>query len=281
MPIRPQPRPRSLAPVLGLTLALAACLGLIPAVSRAGEAKHSTTTWSSSSSGRRTETRRETPRGYSYSSETTSDDDDADGPAEVDAWTFSRNEGHWRDTNGSERDWQDAQDAIDHIDGDVLWFRRGTDRYVVTDAAALHQVAEIFAPQEELGHRQGELGARQGELGRLQGDLGRKQGELGRIQAQISRVQAVVALQRARRGDGADDVDGDRAEMERQQREASELQAELGAQQSLLGERQSALGAQQAELGREQTRVAKEVAAALGKLTRELVDDGRAKRAPR
>src|SRR6185503_16971832 len=178
MSARPLPRP--IAAIL-LSLPLIALVVSPPqGPVSAGEGKGSTTTWSSSSSGKtvKSETRREKPGEYSYSN-TTSDGRDEDGPNEVDAWTFSRDSGHWRNTTGSERDWRDAQAAIDDADGDVFWFRRGDQRYMTTDPAALRDLAELFAPQEELGRKQGELGYRQGELGRLQGELGRKQGQLG------------------------------------------------------------------------------------------------------
>jgi DNA repair exonuclease SbcCD ATPase subunit len=199
----------------------------------------------------------------------------------VDAWTFSRDHGHWRNTSGSEEDWDDAQDAIDKVEGDVLWFRRGPDQYVVTDTAAMKDLAEIFAPQEQLGQQQGALGAKQGELGRIQGELGRRQGDLGRIQARLSQRQAIAQVARVsrdRRGDDADEVEAAMREIQRLQNEAGDLQAELGEEQARLGERQGALGEQQAALGREQQRVSKQVSAALDKLTRELITNGKARR---
>jgi bla regulator protein blaR1 len=273
MSSRPVPRP--IVAILASLALVALVASYLPAIG--GESKRSTT-WSSASSGKavRSETRREKGGDYTYSN-TYSDSRDEDGPAEVDAWTFSREDGHWRNTSGSERDWRDAQAAIDGVDGDVFWFRRGDERYLTTDPAALRGLAELFAPQEELGRKQGELGYRQGELGRLQGELGRKQGQLGRIQARLGVHQASVSRASRRDRELDDELERQQQEISRQQNEAGELQSELGEQQAALGERQAKLGEQQAALGQEQERVSKEIAIALGKLTRELIADGKAK----
>jgi hypothetical protein len=282
MSARPLPRP--IAAILMSLPLVALIASSLPGPAAGGEGKRSagsTTTWSSSASGKtvKSETRRAPPGGYSYSNTFS---DSRDGAAEVDAWMFSRGEGHWRNSSGSQRDWREAEAAVERADGDVFWFRRDDDRYLVTDAAALRELADLFAPQEELGRRQGELGRKQGELGRQQGDLGRKQGQLGRIQARLAQHQVVAAFGRASRDRRAnDELERQREEIERQQSEAGELQAELGEQQSALGERQAALGEQQAALGREQERVSKEVGVALGRLTREMIAEGRAKRIER
>ena len=283
-----RPWPRPLAVVLMSLPALAILAASRPVPVAGGEARRSgrsTSTWSSSSSGKgvRSETRRPRPGRYYYSN-TASDDADWDGPAEVDAYAFSRDGGHWRNTSGSQRDWREAEAAFDRTEGDGFWFRRGDDRYLVTDPAVMRELAELFAPQEELGRRQGELGRRQGELGRLQGELGRKQGQLGRIQARLGLYHSNVSDQRVsrdRRSRDASDLEREKDEIDQRQQEAGELQAELGEQQSVLGERQAALGEQQAALGREQERVSKQVTAALGKLTRELIANGRAERLER
>jgi bla regulator protein blaR1 len=274
--------PRPLAVVLMSLPALAVIAVSLPGPVSAGR---STTTWSSSSTGKgvRSETRRSKPGSYHYSN-TDSHDADWDGPAEVDAYAFVRDHGHWRNTSGSDGDWREAEAALDRTDRDGFWFRRGDDRYLVTDPDVLRELAEVFAPQEELGQRQGELGRRQGELGRLQGELGRKQGQLGRIQARLGQYQArvsVLRVSRDRNGRDASELEREKDEIDQRQREAGELQAELGEQQGVLGERQAALGEQQAALGREQARVSKQVAAVLGKLTRELIADGRAERLSR
>lgn len=280
MSARPLPRP--IAAILLSPPLIALVISAPPGPVSAGEGKRSTTTWSSSSPGKgvKTEIRRDKPGDYYYTN--TTSDQDEDGPNEVDAWTFSRDNGHWRNTSGSERDWRDAQAAIEDVDGDVFWFRRGDQRYMTTDPAALRELADLFAPQEELGRKQGELGRRQGELGRLQGELGRKQGQLGRIQARLAAYQVTAKVERAgRRREADDETDRQMQEINRQQNEAGELQSELGEQQAALGERQAALGEQQAALGQEQERVSKQIAIALDKVTRDLIADGKAKRVAR
>ena len=251
-------------PALGLVL--------IPGA-HAGKSSTSTSTVSSSS-GSTTTTRHDKKGAYTYS--TISDGRARNGPAEVDAYMFSRDQAHWRMNSGSQEDWDEAEALIERKDQDLFWFRRGQDRYLVTDPAALAELEEMFKPQEELGRRQGELGRRQGELGRMQGELGRKQGELGRIQARLGVKQAALAIRRAA---SDDDPEYERLarEVSRGQEEAGELQGELGERQAALGERQAALGEQQAALGREQQRVSEQITLALGRFTRELIADGRAK----
>ena len=237
MSTRPLPRP--IVAILTSLALVALVATYLPAIG--GEGKHSkssSTTWSNSSSGKgmRSEVRRAKPGDYYYSN-THSDTHDGDLPGEVDAWAFSREDGHWRNTSGSERDWRDAEAAIDDVNGDAFWFRRGDDRYLTTDAEALKTLAEMFAPQEELGRKQGELGRRQGDLGRLQGDLGRKQGQLGRIQARLGMHQASVSRAGRRDREPDDALEAQQQEISRQQNEAGEIQAELCEQQSALGER--------------------------------------------
>ena len=123
--------------------------------------------------------------------------------------------------------------------------------YVVRDAATLRRAHAIFAPQRELGARQGALGARQGELGARQGALGAEQGRLGARMASASA---------------------------RQSRELSRQQSELGRRQSELGRQQAALGAQQAALGREQARLGREAQAQLRVLLAEAIRSGTAQR---
>ncbi len=204
--------------------------------------------------------------------------DDREGATGVDAWVLWREGGDHRSGRGEREDWREAERAARRARGEAFWFRRGDDRYLVTDAGALRAVAELFAPQQELGRRQRELGKRQRELGRLQGELGRRQGRLGRIQAELGRQQATLAAARAGRDADPRGGAGEAAEIRRRQQEAGELQSELGAQQAELGRRQRDLGGQQSELGREQRRVSQEVAVSLDRITRELIASGRAER---
>jgi len=157
--------------------------------------------------------------------------------------------------------------------GDLLWVRRGGKEYVIRDAATLHEVREIFRPQEELGARQGklgaqqgELGARQGELGSRQGELGAQQGKLGAEQGRLAAEQAKLAAEEAAAGDHQsaardkrhDEFEKRQEELAGEMRRLGEQQRELGRQQRELGEPQRRLGDQQRDLGRQQRAAARE-----------------------
>jgi DNA repair exonuclease SbcCD ATPase subunit len=262
-------------PRLGAALSLTGLFALLflPAevwASRSTTTK-STSTWSSTGKVNRTEA----PYNYSYST------DNDNGLQEIDAYVFSRDEGHWRSGSGSTDDWNDAEDVRARTNVEpLLWFRRGRDQYVITDHGILDRLAEALKPQEELGKRQGELGRRQGELGRLQGELGQKQGRLGRMQADVSRRQALLSARMtaaSMRDVDTGDLERAQRDLQEQQNEISDLQSELGEQQSKLGERQAALGQQQAALGQEQARVSKEANRKIDALVREAMSRGLAK----
>jgi Zn-dependent protease with chaperone function len=145
--------------------------------------------------------------------------------------------------------------------GELLWLRRGGREYVISDAATLREVEEIFRPQRELGDKQGMLGDRQGKLGDTQGELGERQGELGERQGKLGEEQGRLAEEEARlavanagRSSGeisaADQKRRDELR-DRRERAAAEM-AKLGAEQRQLGEQQRRLGDQQRELGNQQ-----------------------------
>lgn len=268
--VAPQRHPR-LVPFLMIALlalvALLASLWLASTRSWAGD--HGSKSYSSSSSGEKTirkETYRKTKSSTHHSIST--DDGEYDGADEIDAYVFSREGGNWRNGSGSDRDWREVEDLREEMgDRNLLWFRRGSERYVITDAATLDRLVDVMAPQEELGRKQGELGRRQGELGRLQGELGRKQGQLGRMQADIARRRARLDQRTTligRSSSERDEIARERDHLEARQDEVSELQAELGEQQ--------------AELGAEQARVSKEVQRQMTRVAREAIRDGLAKR---
>lgn len=269
-----RPWSRALAIALTSLLALSALVILRPLLASAGEGKRarSNDSWTT-----KTEWRDVKGNGFSYTS-----DDDADDDAEVDAYVYTRDNGRYRNGSGSNRDWREAED-VRHDLGDkaMFWFRRDGERYVITDPALLRELGDMFAPQEELGRRQGELGRRQGELGRFQGELGRKQGELGIVQARLSQRQALLSTRIATMsvsGRSNSSIEREQDQVSRQQDEVSQLQSELGEQQSALGEKQSALGEQQSALGREQERAAKEITMALSGFTRRAIASGQARR---
>jgi bla regulator protein BlaR1 len=149
--------------------------------------------------------------------------------------------------------------------GELLWFRRGGKEYLVRDAATLKRVAEIFAPQTELGRQQGELGAKQGALGAQQGELGSRQGKLGAEQGELGAEEARIALDDSRRALEGDEPAGEarHRELESNMRKLAEQQTELGRQQEELGRQQETLGEQQQKLGKLQQRASREAEAKL------------------
>jgi bla regulator protein BlaR1 len=164
--------------------------------------------------------------------------------------------------------------------GDLLWFRRGGKEYTVRDAATLKRVAEILAPQEELGRQQGELGGRQGALGAKQGELGAQQGKLGAKQGELGTEQARLAQEESRRALEGEDRDGraerERAHLEREMEELGKQQEELGRRQEELGRQQEALGQQQERLGKLQEEAAHKARAQLRALLDQALASGTA-----
>jgi len=205
------------------------------------------------------------------------------GASEVDAYLFRRGHGS-RLGSGVGRDWKEAEEALRGENVPGLWLRRGDQRYVITDRDWLDRVEKVFAPQLEVGRKQGDLGRRQGELGRLRGELGRKQARLGRMQAELARRQAIAVraeaawLDSRRSSEAAAAAEREREEIEREREALGDLMTELGALQSRLGERQSALGERRSALGAEQARISKRVARELDELVREALREGVAKR---
>ena len=195
-------------------------------------------------------------------------DDDAhsSGP---DAWVLVREHGDWNNGSGTDDDWLAGKAAVERAGDDGLWFRMGHERYLVTDPAVLKRAAEIVAPQEELGRRQGRLGRRQGQIGRMQGELGWRQGSMARMRAELALLHASVASagERAR----------DQAERARIEDELRGLESEIGALQRGLGEQQRALGAEQSAMGSEQRRIGRRVNEQLLLLMRDCIDRGVAK----
>jgi bla regulator protein BlaR1 len=164
--------------------------------------------------------------------------------------------------------------------GDLLWFRRGGKEYTVRDAATLKRVAEVLAPQEELGRQQGELGGRQGALGAKQGELGAQQGKLGAKQGELGAEQARLAQEESRRALEGEDRDGraerERAHLEREMEELGKQQEELGRRQEELGRQQEALGQQQERLGKLQEEAAHKARAQLRTLIDQALASGTA-----
>ena len=158
---------------------------------------------------------------------------------------------------GSSSDLREAIKVKPDAAEPYLWLRRGSKRYLITDAALVEQADALAEPQRKLGRKQAELGTRQAELGRRQGRLGREQGQLGRAEARAA----------LRRTDG----DGETA------REVSQRQHDLADEQRELGEAQAVMGREQTKMGREQVRLAREVQEKM----QALLDDAIARRLAR
>lgn len=139
----------------------------------------------------------------------------------------------------------------------LLYVRRAGASYVIRDAATLRRAERIFAPQRELGERQGALGKRQGALGAQQAEIGMRQAEIGMRQA---RADMSLAGAGPRRSEGA----------EREQRSLEQKQAALSRQQDVLSREQDALS-------REQTRIAGQTDRDLRALIAEAVRSGAAR----
>ncbi|WP_085218271.1 hypothetical protein [Allosphingosinicella indica] len=140
----------------------------------------------------------------------------------------------------------------------LLYVRSGGSHYVIREAATLRAAERIFAPQRDLGARQGALGKRQGALGAQQAELSMRQAEIGMRQA-----RAAVSL--ASTGAARPDVN------EREQRALEQKQEALGRQQDMLSREQDALS-------REQTRIAAQTDRELRALIEEAVRSGAARR---
>src|SRR5262245_28380532 len=127
--------------VTATVVALCALTFAAPASARSWRGHLRTGSWNLPSKDRYTETRRESRDGSSYVSNSISDWED--GPqGDVDAYVFWSGRGNSRSGSGSRRDWEEAEEVAPREDEDVLWFRRGSERYVVTDPDVLARAAK-------------------------------------------------------------------------------------------------------------------------------------------
>jgi beta-lactamase regulating signal transducer with metallopeptidase domain len=167
-------------------------------------------------------------------------------------------------TSGHDFPWRQIMKARSGAEGDAILFMQKGTLYAVTDPALVAEAAELFRPQQDLGHQQGELGRQQGELGRQQGELGRQQGEIGREMGSLARQQAkeaakhavAVAKQARLRADDDDDNSVNGQDFEQSMAQLRQKMETLSDEQKDLGGEQKKLGAQQKALGAEQSRLA-------------------------
>ncbi len=129
----------------------------------------------------------------------------------------------------------------------LLWLRRGGERYVIQDSAILARFDALQAPMLRLGEQQGRLGEQQGKLGEQMGTLGREQGEIGRRQADHALAQA----RRALAGQAATTSAADDARHDRRQQELSSKMEALSARMEVLGREQEDLSRQMESTNRQ------------------------------
>lgn len=174
--------------------------------------------------------------------------------------------------------------------GPALWFRQGSERYIVRDPMLIQSLQRAYAGASDLGQQQSALGRQQSALGRQQSALGKQMGEMGRLQGEEARRIALVAIEAARSAMSAHDINREAAaeaakaargvtsdaavareaareaaaEARRAMQEARSQAAQssrtrdmnrLASQQAELASRQAALGSQQAALGERQAQV--------------------------
>lgn len=174
--------------------------------------------------------------------------------------------------------------------GPALWFRQGSERYIVRDPMLIQSLQRAYAGASDLGQQQSALGRQQSALGRQQSALGKQMGEMGRLQGEEARRIALVAVEAARSAMSAHDINREAAaeaakaargatsdaavareaareaaaEARRAMQEARSQAAQssrtrdmnrLASQQAELASRQAALGSQQAALGERQAQV--------------------------
>lgn len=148
--------------------------------------------------------------------------------------------------NGSTHDLEEARRAVGG-QGQALWVRQGSARYLIRDPATLQRFDALIDPIRQLGEQQGQLGTRQGQLGLQQGKLGQEQGELGQRQARV----ALAAAQRSLNGGGESASESrEQADLDARQKDLGRRQEALSRQQAALSEQQAALAERQAEATR-------------------------------
>jgi hypothetical protein len=138
----------------------------------------------------------------------------------------------------------------------MIWFRDGSQEYVIRDGSTLKQVDAIWRPVEEIGDVQGKLGNQIGELGRQQGELGSQQGLVGTRQGALSIREASLsmreqsdALSEAERAD----IAKVRAELRQQRRALDKQMRALQKPMRELGERMQPLSREMEVLSQKMT----------------------------
>jgi len=169
------------------------------------------------------------------------------------------------------------------IQGDFIWFQSDEKSYIIRDQAMIDRAREFWAPEEELGKKQGELGKQQGALGKQQEALGAKMqqvhvnvpdmtAELDKLKAELKALGSGATVEQV--GHIQSEVGELQSKIGNLQSQAGEKQGELGRLQGALGEKQGKLGAQQGELGRQQAELAQQAFRQMKKLLDEAIAKG-------
>jgi hypothetical protein len=148
-----------------------------------------------------------------------------------------------------------------------VWFSKGGNDYVVTDAGVLEELHEAMAPQNEVNRMQGEVNRLQDTVNQHQADVNRAQGEVNAIQDRANRRQNLInELQNAQ---GNDDLirkledalaqlRPNRSEVGDQE-SANREQGKVNAMQERVNQEQSKVNEQQGKVNRAQEKVSEQL----------------------
>lgn len=176
--------------------------------------------------------------------------------------------------SGSDEDLEHARKLRRNIKEPFIWFERDEKSYVITDAAFIAKVKELFAPEDALGKQEDELGRQEDALGKQEDDLGKQEDnvkvKVPDISPDIDRVRAELDELRKEGGATQNELGRLQSELGRLQSQVGGYQSRAGVQQSVIGRQQSDLGRQQAELGRKQAELGREESEISRNATRQL-----------
>jgi beta-lactamase regulating signal transducer with metallopeptidase domain len=148
-----------------------------------------------------------------------------------------------------------------------VWFSKGGNDYVVTDAGVLEELHEAMAPQNEVNRMQGEVNRMQDTVNQHQADVNRAQGEVNAIQDRVNRRQDLInELQNAQ---GNDDLirklenalaqlRANRSEVGDQE-SANREQDKVNVMQERVNQEQSKVNEQQDKVNRAQEKVSQQL----------------------
>ncbi|KQZ79512.1 peptidase M56 [Rhodanobacter sp. Root561] len=191
--------------------------------------------------------------------------------------------------NGSNAD-LDTVKKLRATNKSILWFRRGSEAYVIHDKAMLERASRIYAPVTALARQQGELAGQQGAIAGRQAGLAAQDAAFAREQAGLARQQAKMAARIASvAANGADSqaqqrkLDARQDEMDAAQarldQRHAELEARLAAQQQALEAQQAGFEKQQEAIDRQQQQAQQAADQSMSQLLDEALAKGLAQKA--